>query len=370
MTTVVERPGAAGGATAPVVTDLRVEHLTVPLRRPWGPDVTVVHVLATHVETSDGATGAGFTWTPTIGAHAVEALLAHDVRAFALGRPATTGWWEQAWEHLHEAGGGGVTTIALAGLDLALWDLAARRADASLTDLLGRRHQHQPTYGSGVNLHYTDAELADQVRRWVDVGHAGVKVKVGRPDLADDLRRVAIVRDLIGPDRALMVDANQRWDLPRATTAVQALAEFGPAWVEEPLRADDTSGLVELRRRTGARLAMGENVHTWYRFRDLIEAGAADVLQPNVVRVGGITPFLRIAALVRDAGLELAPHLLPELSGQLALALPGRTWVEDVEDAGFADLGVLRVPTGGTCSGGSFRGGLRPGLGFDFRTAT
>ncbi|MEZ0164280.1 mandelate racemase/muconate lactonizing enzyme family protein [Kineococcus sp. LSe6-4] len=376
MTALDERPGAGNtgntgdAGDVPVVTDLRVEHLTVPLRRPWGPDVTVVHVLVTRVEVSDGSTGTGFSWTPTIGASAVEAMLTHDVRDVALGRPATTGWWDLAWEHLHEAGGGGITTIALAGLDLALWDLAAGRAGRSLTDLLGRRHDSQPTYGSGVNLHYSDAELADQVRRWVDAGHSGVKVKVGRPDLAEDLRRVALVRDLLGPDRALMVDANQRWDLPRASAAVQALAEFDPAWVEEPLRADDTSGLVELRRRTDVRLAVGENVHTWYRFRDLIEAGAADVLQPNVVRVGGITPFLRIADLVRGAGLELAPHLLPELSGQLALALPGRTWVEDVEDAGFAELGVLRTPTGGSCADGSFRGGARTGLGFDFRTAT
>lgn len=358
-------PGPRAGT---VVTDLRVEPLTVPLSRPWGPDVTVVHVLVTHLTASDGSTGTGFSWTPTIGARAVTALLEHDVREFALGQPVSGNWWTQAWEHLHEAGGGGITTIALAGLDLALWDLRARAAGTSVTDLLGRRQQAQPTYGSGVNLHYSDAELLDQVRRWIDAGHTGAKIKVGRPDLTADLRRVAAVRELLGDDRALMVDANQRWTLDRATTAVTALAEFSPDWVEEPLRAEDTAGLVELRRRTGARLAVGENVHTWYGFRDLVQAGAADVLQPNVVRVGGITPFLRIADLVRGAGLELAPHLLPELSGQLALTLPERTWVEDVEDAGFADLGILVTPTGGGCSGGQFRGGTRPGLGFDFRS--
>ncbi|PRY10537.1 mandelate racemase/muconate lactonizing enzyme family protein [Kineococcus rhizosphaerae] len=360
--------GLAGPGT-PVVTDLDVEHLTVPLSRPWGPDVTRVHVLTTRVHASDGSTGTGFSWTPTIGAGAVLALLREDVREFAIGRPAATTWWTQAWEHLHEAGGGGVTTIALAGLDLALWDLRARAAGTSVTDLVGRRRDSQPTYGSGVNLHYPDAELLDQVRRWIGAGHTGVKIKVGRPDLREDLRRVAAVRELLGPDRALMVDANQRWDLDRATTALGALAEFDLTWVEEPLRADDTLGLVELRRRTAARIAVGENVHTWYRFRDLVAAGAADVLQPNVVRVGGITPFLRIADLVRSAGLELAPHLLPELSGQLALTLPERTWVEDVEDAGFAELGILAAPTGGRCADGEFRGGTRAGLGFEFGVA-
>ena len=362
-------PVVAADHPGGIVTDLTVDHLEVPLRRPWGPDVTVVHVLATRVTTSDGSSGTGFTWTPTIGATSVHAMLVDHVRPFALGRPADTTWWTQAWEHLHEAGGSGVTTLALAGLDLALWDLRGRAAGSSVTDLLGRRRDSQPTYGSGVNLHYSDAELLDQVRRWIDAGHAGVKVKVGRPDLAEDLRRVAAVRDLLGDDRALMLDANQRWDLDRAGAALPALAEFGPDWFEEPLRAEDTAGLVELRRRTGARLAVGENVHTWYRFRDLVDAGAADVLQPNVVRVGGITPFLRIAGLVRSAGLELAPHLLPELSGQLALTFPERTWVEDVEDAGFEGLGVLVNPSGGSCARGEFRGGTRPGLGLDFRVS-
>lgn len=354
--------------TGPTIASVHVDPLRIPLRRPWGADVLDVRVAVVTVTDSDGGVGSGFSWTPTIGGEAVTALLRHDIAPFVTGAPADPGIWTRVWERLHEAGGGGLTTIATAGLDLALWDLRARRAGLPLADLLGRRHRAQPVYGSGVNLHYPLDDLLAQTRRWVAAGCTGVKVKIGRPDLAEDLDRLAAVRDVVGPGVALMVDANQRWDLDRALRAAAELERFDVAWLEEPLRSDDTAGYVALRAATSVPLALGENVHTWYRFRDLVEAGAVDVLQPNVVRVGGITPFLRIADLARDAGLELAPHLLPELSGQLAVTLPGRTWVEDVEDAGFDELGALLEPTGGRIEDGWFTAGHRPGLGFSFRT--
>ncbi|NKF31128.1 hypothetical protein HER21_32255, partial [Pseudomonas sp. BGM005] len=130
------------------------------------------------------------------------------------------------------------------------------------------------------------------------------------------------VRALLGPDRALMIDANQRWDLDRATASVDALSRFDLAWIEEPLRADDLAGHAELARRIDVPIALGENLHTVHRFGDFLRDGAAQVVQPNIVRVGGITPFLRIAELAAEHGAALHPHLLPELSGQLALTLP------------------------------------------------
>ncbi|WP_432514441.1 mandelate racemase/muconate lactonizing enzyme family protein [Kineococcus sp. SYSU DK001] len=359
-------PAAALPDDGSVVTGVEVGARRVPLRRPWGPDVQDVRVLTVRITTATGAVGEGFSWTPSIGAGAVRALLEDDVRPFLVGRPAHPRVWSRLWSHLHEAGSGGITTMALAGVDLALWDLVGRARGTALADLLGRRREPQPVYGSGVNLHYSLPELRDQVRRWVDAGYTGAKVKVGLPDLAEDLRRVAAVREVLGDGRTLMVDANQRWDLPRALRASRALAEFSPAWLEEPLRADDTAGHVRLRREGPLRVAAGENVHTWYRFRDLLTAGALDVVQPNVIRVGGITPFLSIAHLARSAGAELAPHLLPELSGQLAVTFDEAVWVEDVEDAGFWESGALSRPVGGSLAGGAYRAGDRPGLGFRF----
>ncbi|MCZ4067444.1 mandelate racemase/muconate lactonizing enzyme family protein [Microbacterium sp. H37-C3] len=335
------------------IAALAARLIRVPLTRPWAADVTSVGVIATHVQRSDGAEGWGFSWTPQIGAEAVLALLRHDIAPAAVGRSAEPGGaWQGLWEHLHEAGGGGVTTIALAGLDLALWDAAARAAGSSVSTLIGRRRESARVYGSGVNLHYSLDELVAQVERWVTRGFTAVKVKVGKPDVAEDLDRLRAVRSVLGADRGLMIDANQRWDLARATRSLEVLAEVRPDWIEEPLRADDLDGHAELARRLGAGaripIAVGENLHTAYRFAEVLRRGAAQIVQPNIVRVGGITPLQRIAAIAEDAGAELHPHLLPELSGQLALTLPGgaaEPWVEDVEDAGFAELGALRGPS-------------------------
>ncbi|WP_312170072.1 mandelate racemase/muconate lactonizing enzyme family protein [Microbacterium sp.] len=342
----------------------------VPLTRPWAADVTSVGIIATHVVRSDGAEGWGFSWSPQIGAPAVHALLEHDVAPASVGRSAVPGEaWQGLWEHLHEAGGGGITTIALAGLDLALWDAEARSAGTSVSHVLGRRRERVRGYGSGVNLHYSLEELLAQVQRWIDAGFDAVKIKVGKPDLAEDLDRVAAVRALLGPDRDLMIDANQRWELDRATASVDALSRFGLAWIEEPLRADDLAGHAELARRIDVPIALGENLHTVHRFGDFLRAGAAQVVQPNIVRVGGITPFLRIAELAAEHGAALHPHLLPELSGQLALTLPDtahEVLVEDVEDAGFGALGALADPSPVTIGDGWLTENAHEGLGIRF----
>ncbi|MEV1132245.1 mandelate racemase/muconate lactonizing enzyme family protein [Agromyces sp. NPDC049794] len=349
------------------IARLATRPIRVPLRRPWGPDVRALSLVEVVVEDSDGATGYGFSWTPSIGAAAVQAHLDHDIRRFALGRAAdASALWQPLWEHLHEGGGGGITTIAMAGLDLALWDLAVRRAGVGITDHLGRHHDSAIVYGSGVNLHYPLDELVAQAERWVAAGFDAVKVKVGSPDVARDVERIAAVRQVIGPDRRLMIDANQRWSLEQAERAIGELARFDPAWIEEPLRADHLAAHVELRRRIDLPVALGENLYTRYRFAEFIEAGVVDIVQPNIVRVGGITPFLRIAELAAERGVALAPHLLLELSAQVALALPGEHLVESVEDASFEALGALAEPSPVAVDGARVRTTGQNGLGIRF----
>ncbi|SDT18956.1 mandelate racemase/muconate lactonizing enzyme family protein [Jiangella sp. DSM 45060] len=351
-----------------LIASVATRLLRIPLPRPWGPDVPRVHVIVVDVTTADGATGTGFSWTPTIGATAIRALIDDDCAAFVVGKPADPEpVWDGLWRHLHEAGSGGITTLALAGIDLALWDLRARHHNTALVDLLGRQRDSVEVYGSGVNLHYPLDQLVEQAGRWVAAGHRAVKIKVGRPDLGEDVERVAAVRDVIGPGRRLMVDANQRWDLPAARRAITALARFDLTWVEEPLLADATRAYTQLRGAVEVPIALGENAHTLHRFRDLLDAGACDIIQPNIVRVGGITPFLRITALARAHGATLAPHLLPELSGQLALTLPEPTLVEDVEDASFTALDCLTTPSPVTITSGHLTAHTRPGLGLTFR---
>ncbi|WP_426764112.1 mandelate racemase/muconate lactonizing enzyme family protein [Pseudarthrobacter sp. 1G09] len=361
-------PAAVAVRTVPRITGLTTRLLTVPLRRHWGAEAPENHVIATEIHTDDGGAGLGFSWTPTIGPQAVKALLDYDIAPFVTGLPANPETvWDAVWKRLHEAGGGGLTTIAMAGLDLALWDLQARNAGTSVTGLIGQRQESAEVYGSGVNLHYTLDELVAQTERWVAAGHQAVKIKVGKPDLREDAERVAAVRSVLGPDRRLMIDANQRWELPTTFRALEVLSEYGLDWLEEPLRADDLWAYRRLRKHSPVPIALGENLHTIYRFRDFIEAEAVDIIQPNIIRVGGITPFRRIVELARTNSIKVMPHLLPELSGQLALTLAEPTLVEDVEEASFEQLGILDGPSPVRFSNSRVTLADRPGLGFRFR---
>ncbi|TLM84394.1 mandelate racemase/muconate lactonizing enzyme family protein [Pseudarthrobacter sp. NamE2] len=361
-------PAAEAVRTVPRITGLSSRLITVPLRRHWGAEAPENHVIVTEIQTDDGGAGHGFSWTPTIGPHAVRALLDHDIAPFITGLPAHPETvWDALWKRLHEAGGGGLTTIAMAGADLALWDQQARRAGTTVTGLLGQRQDSAEVYGSGVNLHYTIEELVAQAERWVAAGHQAVKIKVGKPDLREDAERVAAVRSVLGPHRRLMIDANQRWDLPTTLRALDVLSEFGLDWLEEPIRADDLWAYRRLRKHSPVPIALGENLHTIYRFRDFIEAEAVDIIQPNIVRVGGITPFRRIVELARTNSIRVMPHLLPELSGQLALTLAEPTLVEDVEEASFEQLGILDGPSPVRFTDSRVALTGQPGLGFRFR---
>jgi L-alanine-DL-glutamate epimerase-like enolase superfamily enzyme len=327
-------------------------------------------LIVVEIGTEDGQSGTGFTWTPQLGVGALQALIEQDIAPVAIGQDPNPGpLWDRLTARLADAGRSGLTLAALAGLDIAAWDLRARTAGRSLVDEIGRRRPSVRAYGSGVNRHYPLDQLLEQVDRWIAAGHRAVKIKVGVPDLETDLTRVAAVRQKLGPDRLLMLDANQLWNLPAARRAIRALERFDPYWIEEPLRADDLPALADLRARVGTPIAFGESLSSLISFRDALTLGAADVLQPNVVRVGGITPFLRIAELAGAFAVPIAPHLLPDLSGQLALTLPLEPWVEDIEDASLSALGALASPSGVWIADGVLTADTTPGHGLSFTPA-
>jgi len=336
--------------------------------RPWAVPPRPLQFVVVDVLGGDGTRGTGFAWTPGPGASAVAAMVRDDLApglltSTAAGDPAAV--WADHATVLAEVGAGGVSALACATLDLALWDLAARRRDRSVAELLGGGATRCDAYFSGINLHYSDVELAEQATAWAAAGATAVKVKVGRPDLADDLRRVRLVRSIVGAGCRVMVDANQRWDLDRAPAAVDALAELEVAWVEEPLPTDDLAGYARLCRSAAVPVAMGENLHTEGGFRRYVDVGIG-VAQPSIVRVGGITPFLRIARLAAEAGVALVPHLLPEVGGPLLSALPAPTMVELPDGALLDDLAILAEPSPIQWRDGALTIDPRPGLGLRF----
>jgi L-alanine-DL-glutamate epimerase-like enolase superfamily enzyme len=342
----------------------------LPMPRPWGADVPCQYLIVTELTTQAGAAGTGFSWAVQAGAQAIRAMVDHDCAPVVTGLPAVPeAVWDALWWRLRESGGG-ITTLSMAAIDIALWDLRGRAAGLGLPDLLGRQRHEAAAYASGVNRHLTLAELTERTREQVAAGHTRFKLKVGLPSLDEDLARVAAVRAEIGPRRLLMVVANQFWDLPAARRAARALAPYDIFWLEEPLPAEDFRGYAELRRSTDIPLAAGESLYTEAQFRDLLLAGAIDFMQPNVCRVGGITPFLRLARLARQFSIPVAPHLLPDISGQLAMALPLRPYVEDIDHGSFAALGALAAPSGVEVTGDTLRAAPAAGHGLVFATDT
>jgi L-alanine-DL-glutamate epimerase-like enolase superfamily enzyme len=355
---------------SPHVTSVTAATYRMPMPVPWGEAVTCQYLIVTSVQASTGMTGQGFSWAVQTGAQAIHAMIESDVRQVAEGGPvASAAAFDRMRWHLREAGGG-ITSLAIAAIDIGLWDMQAKAAGLALTDFIGRQRDSVPVYASGVNRHLSLDELIEQVSRWVEAGHSRFKIKVGLPSLDEDVRRVAEVRRIIGPSRLLMVDANQLWDLPSARRAAAALTPYHIFWLEEPLPAEDFQAYARLRAAIDIPVAAGESLYTEAQFRDLLLAGAVDFAQPNICRVGGITPFLHIARLARLFDVPVMPHLLPDISGQLAMCLPLASMVEDIDQGSFAALGALAAPSGVVVTNDSLQAQTPPGHGLVFATGT
>jgi L-talarate/galactarate dehydratase len=292
--------------------------------------MTEVVLLFAEVRTEAGLTGVGFGYSKRAGGPAQFAH-AREVAPDLIGEdPNDIGrlWTKLVWAGA-SVGRSGAATQALAAFDIALWDLKAKRANLPLAKLLGAHRDSVRCYNtSGGFLHESVDQIKDNATRTLDSGIGGIKIKVGLPDSAEDLRRVAAVREHLGDAVPLMVDANQQWDRPTAMRVSRALEEFDLVWIEEPLDAYDVEGHAELTRSLTTAVASGEMLTSVAEHYELIRAGAVDVLQPDAPRVGGITQFLKLATLADHHHLQLAPHFAMEIHVHLAAAYPREPWVE------------------------------------------
>lgn len=313
-------------ATLPLSTPISDAKVFTGRQRP----MTEVAFLFAEITTAQGHTGVGFSYSKRAGgpaqyAHAkevAEGLLGEDPNDIA--RVYDKLLWAGA-----SVGRSGVATQALAAIDVALWDLKAKRAGLPLAKLLGAHRDSVRTYNtSGGFLNASLEEVRDRATRSLEEGIGGIKIKVGLPDSAEDLRRVAGVREHIGADVPLMVDANQQWDRATALRMGRRLEEFDLVWIEEPLDAYDAEGHAQLAAALDTPIATGEMLASVAEHVRLIDARACDIIQPDAPRVGGITQFLRLAALADQRGLGLAPHFAMEIHLHLAAAYPREPWVE------------------------------------------
>jgi L-alanine-DL-glutamate epimerase-like enolase superfamily enzyme len=292
--------------------------------------MTEVVFLFAEITTELGHSGVGFSYSKRAGgpaqyAHAKEVaagLIGEDPND--IGRIYTKLLWAGA-----SVGRSGVATQALAAVDIALYDLKAKRAGLPLAKLLGSFRDSVQTYNtSGGFLNATLDEVKARATQSIEEGIGGIKIKVGLPDSKEDLRRVAGIREHIGWDVPVMVDANQQWERATALRMGRQLEEFNLVWIEEPLDAYDFEGHAQLAQVLDTPIATGEMLASVAEHKGLIRANGCDIIQPDAPRVGGITQFLRLAALADERGLGLAPHFAMEIHLHLAAAYPREPWVE------------------------------------------
>ncbi|TQJ58980.1 galactarate dehydratase /L-talarate dehydratase [Arthrobacter sp. SLBN-83] len=292
--------------------------------------MTEVVFLFAEITTELGHSGIGFSYSKRAGgpaqyAHAkevAEGLIGEDPNDIA--RIYTKLLWAGA-----SVGRSGVATQALAAVDIALYDLKAKRAGLPLAKFLGSYRDSVRTYNtSGGFLNASLDEVKARATQSIEEGIGGIKIKVGLPDSKEDLRRVAGIREHIGPDVPLMVDANQQWDRATALRMGRHLEEFDLVWIEEPLDAYDFEGHAHLAQVLDTPIATGEMLASVAEHKGLIAANGCDIIQPDAPRIGGITQFLRLAALADERGLGLAPHFAMEIHLHLAAAYPREPWVE------------------------------------------
>ncbi|MCC6867422.1 MAG: mandelate racemase/muconate lactonizing enzyme family protein [Burkholderiales bacterium] len=280
---------------------------------------------------ADGAQGVGYTYTIGTGGSSVVALLLDHLAPRLVGEDAfeIERLWKSLFFHTHATAVGAVTSLALAAIDTALWDLKCRRIGLPLWKAAGGAQPRVPVYTTeGGWLHHSARQLIDESVAAKANGFRGAKLKVGKPSIAEDVARLAAVREAVGNDFELMVDANQAFTVAEARRRAHAYDGLGLAWLEEPLPAEDLAGHAELASVATMPIAVGESLYHPSHFREYLERRACSIVQVDCARIGGITPWLKVAHLAEAFNVAVCPHFLMELHVSLTAAVPNGAWVE------------------------------------------
>ncbi len=298
---------------------------------------------------ADGAVGTGYSYTIGTGGSSVMALLRDHLAPRLIGRDAAEveRLWKDLFFHTHATAVGAITSLALAAIDTALWDLKARRAGLPLWKLAGGAQPRVPVYTTeGGWLHHSTAQLVDEARNASEQGFLGAKVKVGRPVIAEDVARLSAVREAVGDAFALMVDANQAFSVAEARRRAHAYSPFMLGWFEEPLPAEDLAGHAELAQAATMPIAVGESIYHPSHFREYLAHRACAVVQVDCARIGGITPWLKVAHLAETFNAPVCPHFLMELHVSLTAAVPNGAWVEYIPQLDSITTSRIRLQDG------------------------
>ena len=292
--------------------------------------MTHFEVILVKLETACGMAGYGYTYTIGSGGSAIRSLIDKDLKSILIGAEAgcIEQIWQRMWWRLHYIGRGGLVSFAMAAVDIALWDLIGKRDNWPLWKKLGGYSGEVKAYAGGIDLQLGPDELVEQTRCNLRKGFRAIKIKVGRDNLSEDVARVRAVRECIGPDMPLMVDANMRYSVERAISAARRFRDFDIYWFEEPTIPDDYKGLARIASEGAVPVAAGENLHTIYEFRHTIEDAKIAFPEPDVSNIGGITNWMRVANLAYAHNLPVTSHGVHELHLHLLAAIPNASFLE------------------------------------------
>ena len=324
----------------PRISSILLSVVRVPLDRVTSfatRTVTAREYCLVKVRTSDHE-GIGFCYAGTKGGRIVGAAVEELLASMVIGQESTRseGLWEEMYRETLLHGRAGSVMRAISIVDIALWDLNARAVEAPLHQYLGHaRSETVPAYASGG--YYlegkTPKKLGDEVTGYVKQGFKAVKIKVGRLSPAEEEERVRAAREAIGPGVRLMLDVNNAWaDLPTALSYCRRFEKYDPYWVEEPFSPDDIDNHAKLASLTPITIATGEIEAGRWRFRELLEKRAAEILQADAAVCGGISEWRRIAQTAASFGVTVCPHWFHDLHAQLVAATPNATYVEFFPD--------------------------------------
>lgn len=313
--------------------------------------------------TDDGGVGLGYSYTIGTGGTAVLAMLKDYLLPRVIGQDAAQieAVWMDLFAATRSTTTGPITSLALAAVDTALWDLRCLRADRPLWLEAGGFRDRVPLYDTeGGWLHLTTDELVNGALASQRNGWSGVKVKVGRQHVQEDLERLRAVRAAVGRDMHLMVDANQSMTGAEARRRAAAFEDVDLFWFEEPLPADDVAGHARLAAGTSIPIAVGESIYSVQQFCQYLTSGAASIIQVDVARIGGITPWLKVAHTAEAFNTKVSPHFLMELHVSLTAAVPNGLYVEHIPQLRSLTKSTLTISDGHALVPRS------PGLGIDW----
>ena len=312
---------------------------------------------------SDGAVGTGYSYTIGTGGSSVMRLLADHLAPRIIGDDADM--IEAIWHKLefatHATTIGAITAIALCAIDTALWDLRAKKQGLPLWKLAGGAKEKAPLYTTeGGWLHIEAQALVDDALEARAKGFRGSKVKIGKPSGAEDFSRLSAVRKALGNDYEIMTDCNQGFAVDEAIRRAGRLRELDLAWIEEPLPADDIDGHVRLSNSTSTPIAVGESLYSIRHFREYMARGACNIVQVDVGRIGGITPWLKVAHAAEAFDIPVCPHFLMELHVSLVCAVQNGKYVEYIPQLDDLTGKHMKI------ADGYGYGPTEPGIGIDW----